>query len=135
MIREDITAPGREMEMPDRITVSNLLEFERLFFDVINTYTAREPFYQIEVKSKFLTLWAYLLREVRILQNTSLTQVAKEYQEEVKRYLDESYSHAVKLEELTDRFHISKFHLLRVFKRIYGSYSDDLRPYGTHQQS
>lgn len=119
MIREDITAPGREMEMPDQITVSNLLDFERLFFDVINTYTNREPFYQIEAKSKFLTLWAYLLREVRILQNSSLTMVAKEYQE-VKSYLDESYSHAVKLEELTERFHISKFHLLRVFKRIYG---------------
>lgn len=119
MIRRDITAPGTDMEMPDQISVSNLLEFEHYFFDVINTYTTREPFYQVEAKSKFLALWAYLLREVRIMQNTSLSPVAKEY-EEVKRYLDENIEHAVTLEELTEHFHISKFHLLRVFKRIYG---------------
>lgn len=119
MIRHDITAPGCEMEMPDRITVSNLLEFERLLFDVINTHTAREPLYQIETKSKFLALWAYLLREVRMEQYPNLTVVASEYQQ-VKRYLDENYSHAVTLEELAEHFHISKFHLLRVFKQIYG---------------
>lgn len=119
MIREDITAAGREMEMPERITVSSLLEFEQYFFDVINTYTCREPFYQLQAKSKFLALWAYLLREVRIRQNTGLTMVVPEYQA-MKRYLDEQYTHNVTLEELSARFHISKCHLLRVFKQIYG---------------
>ena len=60
-----------------------------------------------------------MLREVRMEQYPNLTVVASEYQE-VKRYLDENYSHAVTLEELAEHFHISKFHLLRVFKQIYG---------------
>lgn len=119
MIRDDITAPGREMEMPELLTVSSLVEFEQHFFDVINAYTSREPFYQLQVKSKFLALWAYLLREVRINQKAGLTTVAQEYQQ-IKRYMDENYAHGITLEELSARFHISKFHLLRIFKQIYG---------------
>lgn len=116
--RED-AASGPLMSLPEKIFVRNIRYFEEMLFDIIKENKARSPYFELNMKGLFLRLWTYLLRENDFLSNPSVFSRLGEL-ENIKGYLNGNIDREVTLDELSRAFNISRFHLSRLFKRVYG---------------
>jgi AraC-like DNA-binding protein len=120
MIRSDDTASGSPMELPSCLHIGNIVYFEELLFQIIREFGSRMPFAKIQLKCLFLRLWAYILRENSISQGAGCYFETEEYRN-IREYIEYNADRIVTLDELSDRFHICKYHLLRQYQRIYGT--------------
>lgn len=90
-----------------------------LLYDIINLHRDKQSTTEI-ITSKIITD----ILTISITQQKTLHQIP--YQstgdkiQEVRNYLDSNYMHKISLEDLENKFFISKFHLSREFKKIYG---------------
>ena len=109
------------IEIPSKIKLHKTDHFERLLFDIIEEYQAKLPFYEIHLKGLFLKFWTYLLRELYWENNPETFSVIDRLKE-VKSYLDNNLHREVTLDELAAEFNISKYYLVRLFKKAF-SYS------------
>lgn len=118
LFREDITGHP-DTALPNRIYVRNIGYFEDMLFEIIKEYSAKLPYYEINVRGLFLKLWTFILRE----NNFSLNPVAFSNIEELDRirdYLNCNTDREVSLNELSRHFKMSKYHLARQFKKAFG---------------
>ncbi|MBP1962832.1 AraC family transcriptional regulator [Paenibacillus aceris] len=92
--------------------------FEQLLFDVITEYETKPPYYEFRVKSGMLDLLAHLLREQYYGSRTN-KDGQFEFLSEIRTYIDIRVNQPVTLEELTNKFHVSKFHLIHLFKNMF----------------
>lgn len=115
--RRDLTLEP-EMILPEKFALRNTKLFEEMLFDIIKEFQAKSPYYETAVKGQFLRLWTYLLRENYWNENpeayNSLNELMK-----VKEYLDCNTDREVSLDELAETFNISKYHLVRLFKKVF----------------
>ncbi|MCH4889390.1 helix-turn-helix domain-containing protein [Acidaminobacter sp. JC074] len=115
-IREDLTQDN-QMNLPNLIRLKDTTTFERLLFNIIDEFHDKPPYYESNIKGMFIQLWTYLLRENYFKDhiNASNTALAKE----IKYYLDNNFHQTITLDDLQDKFFTNKFHLIKIFKRIY----------------
>ena len=105
--------------LPNKISVRNINYFEELLFEIIKEFQDRMPLYEISIKGLFIKLWTYILREHQYGSNA----LAYDRMEEFKLIRDYIRSHAkeeLSLEQLSIKFNISKYHLIRLFKKAFG---------------
>jgi Transcriptional regulator containing an amidase domain and an AraC-type DNA-binding HTH domain len=102
---------------PDFIELRHPEHFEELLFELIRTFEEKAPFYFLETKAQLIELLVFLLRE------TSSDGREKARASEMKKvgdYIKTQTTKDVTLDELSLRFNISKYHLVRTFKSVYG---------------
>jgi len=117
--REDVTSDGL-MNLPNKISLKNVDYFESMLFEIIKEYKERTPFYEILIKGLFLKLWAYLLREHKFTLNPIMFNYIDEL-EAVKEFLKTNLDKEINLDILAKEFKISKYHLSRTFKKVFGT--------------
>lgn len=117
--REDVTTDGL-MDLPNKISLKNVDYFESMLFEIIKEYKDKTPFYEILVKGLFLKMWAYLLREYKFISNPGVFNYIDEL-EGVKEFLKTNLDKEITLDILEKEFKISKYHLSRTFKKVFGT--------------
>ena len=81
-------------------------------------FEAKSPYYETSVKGLFLRLWTYLLRENYWNENSEAYNNLDELMK-VKEYINCNTDRDVTLSELSLIFNISKYHLVRLFKKVF----------------
>ena len=117
MIRsDDLNMFG--VNLPVKMELHRVEYFEKLLFDVVEEYQMKLPLYEISAKGLFLKLWIYLLREAYWNSNPEMFSIMEELVR-IKDYLGNNVYKAVTLDELAEKFNISKYHLDRLFKKAF----------------
>lgn len=96
----------------------DLSSFLNTLSALYDAQTSQDSFTEITCH-KYLTDLLFLLLTKPVQQDKE-TQPLNDKLNQIKNYLDEFYSQSISLEQLSSHFFISKFHLSREFKRIYG---------------
>lgn len=112
--RENVIA-----ELPNKLSVRNIGYFEELLFEIIKEFQEQMPFYEISIKGLFIKLWTYILREHQYGSDT-LTYDRLEELKLIRDYIRNHAERELSLAELSSDFHISKYHLIRLFKKTFG---------------
>lgn len=122
LIHEDVFA---QIDIPTVFIPQNPEEFKRLFFEIIDIYSARKYNYEIHYKAKLLELISCILEQ---FEDTSIACVSEEYNHiiSVKNYIDHNFLSVITLDSLARQFYINKFTLMRKFK---ANYNDNIFDY------
>jgi AraC-like DNA-binding protein len=118
LFRVDVTDSFLE-QFPGKIGIRKVDYFEKMFFEIIHEFQRKLPFYETSVKGLFIELWTYLLREIHWSRHPVMYSTMEELFG-IKDYLKHHGSRGVSLDELAREFRISKYHLIRLFKRAFG---------------
>ena len=105
-------------QLPEKLFVHNLMQFEALFFDVIEEYQMKHSFYEISLKAKLLQLLVFLWKEQEQHTLPYSPSVQNEL-ERVRDYIRCSAQHKLTLDSLAKEFNLSKFYLSKMFKARY----------------
>ena len=104
--------------LPDKIILRNTAVFEKMLFGIIDEFRRKLPYYELNIKGLFINLWTYLLREQHWMENGDALS-SMDILTQMKGYLDRHSDEEVSLDELAGQFKISKFHLTRLFKKVF----------------
>lgn len=104
--------------LPNHFRLSQPGAWERLLLELIREQEAKPPFYKLRAKSLLLDMIALLMREQFWANKVKATEQV-ELLMEVRDYLELHANRSVKLEELAERYHFSKFHLIQMFKKLF----------------
>ncbi|WP_135555400.1 AraC family transcriptional regulator [Paenibacillus cymbidii] len=115
--REDLLSAG-PFELPDHMRLRHPAVFEKLLFALIAEYRMKLPFAKLRMQGHFLNLFAYLLREYE-WGRTPLVRDKMPLLLQVEQYLNH-HDADISLDELSNKFHISKFYLARLFQNAFG---------------
>jgi AraC-like DNA-binding protein len=118
LFREDIFNDS-EVNFAEHIRPQNPLIIEKMIFDIIKEFEMKMPFYEINMKGLFIQLFIHLLRENYWAQNPQLFSNMNELYK-IQTFLKHNVTRKVQLDELSEMFNISKFHLIRLFKKAFG---------------
>ncbi|MBU5444529.1 AraC family transcriptional regulator [Paenibacillus sp. MSJ-34] len=116
--RED-TASYPPMELPNHMRFSNPAYLEKMMFDIIHVFTMKMPFYETEAKGIFVQLWTALLREQHLSRHEPVIS-HWERLVRIKQYLHQQADRDISLGELAEMTHLSRYHLIRLFKLAFG---------------
>ena len=116
LIQKDIF---EDINIPYVFTPSNITNFQKTFFEIIELFEKKEYNYELSCKAKMLELLNYILMQFDqtaspkpdIICNPVIT---------VKNYIDNNYISVITLDTLSKQFYINKYTLLRKFKSMYG---------------
>ncbi|BFT71044.1 hypothetical protein PAENIP36_24860 [Paenibacillus sp. P36] len=104
--------------IPNHFRPRDSTHLERVLFDLIREHETKPPYYEFRVKSAMLDLLAILLREQYYGGKTN-KEGQVEFLSEIRTYIDRHVNQNVTLEELSEKFHVSKFHLIHLFKTMF----------------
>ncbi len=113
LVCEDVFA---DVEIPCLFRPENPALFQKLFFDVIEMYSAGAS--QIELKIAMLKVLSLLLLQFDTPKDGKRDKAA--LIDNIKSYIDENYRNIITLDLLADAFYINKFTLMRKFTDAYG---------------
>lgn len=103
------------------ITAQNVNDITDIILKTIDSHSLYTNNTAEYVDSKLITdLLTLLMVESSSYDNTSVPSTSSQKLENVKSYIDKSFQTKLSLDELSDRFFISKYHLSREFKAKYG---------------
>ncbi|WP_308636774.1 AraC family transcriptional regulator [Paenibacillus silvisoli] len=111
--RPNLMADG-PLALPSRIRLRHPKRFEALLFELIEEFQLQLELCDVSCKGLLLTLLTYLIRQNG--QNTA--QPGPDIQA-IRRHLHAKWNSEMTLEELSELFNISKYHLVRTFKKHY----------------
>lgn len=118
LFREDNTFE-MGIRIPGHIRLHNPVMFEKMLFDIIKENEIKLPFYEEKMKGLFIQLWIYLLRECYWKSNpkacSNLDDMIR-----IKSYVNHNIDREISLEQLACIANISKYHLIRLFKKTFG---------------
>ncbi|OCT11761.1 hypothetical protein A8709_28220 [Paenibacillus pectinilyticus] len=103
-------------DLPNHIRPRHAAELERLLFELIREYETKQPFSELRMKSCLLELLALLMREqywdrqMRLNEHTDMLM-------SIRKELELNVNSKIKLDDLSAHYHISKFHLIHLFKQ------------------
>ncbi len=117
LIRED-NCPLFDLKMPSMLRLENIDHFDYLLTNVIEEYQNRQPFSDISLKQSMLRLWVYFLRTV-YWQNNPVSGSNMNQLGQIRDFLDANLTRSVTLDEVAQRFNISKYYLDKIFKKVY----------------
>lgn len=117
MFRKDITSE-LGVQIPGKICLRNPAPFEEMLFSIIREYEMKIPFFETNMKGLFIQLWIYLMRKCH-WSNTP--NVLSNFEEllRIKNYLSHNIYKEVSLDELAAIANLSKYHLVRLFKKAF----------------
>lgn len=104
--------------LPSVMHLRNADKVEAVLMELIEEYDKSEPCRELMLQALFMKLWAILVREY--IRSTRANDY--EHQEElewVRNYMDTHPSESICLDELALKVNLSKFHLIRIFKKVY----------------
>lgn len=104
--------------IPNHCRPRDSAHLERVLFELIREHETKPPYYEFRVKSAMLDLLAILLREQYYGGKTN-KEGQIEFLSEIRTYIDRHVNRNVTLEELSEKFHVSKFHLIHLFKTMF----------------
>lgn len=107
------------LELPNKLSVRNLGYFEEMLFEIIEEFQDRMPLYEINIKGLFIKLWTYILREYHY-GNDEVINCRMDELKHIREYIRSHAEEELSLELLAENFHISKYHLIRLFKKTFG---------------
>jgi AraC-like DNA-binding protein len=107
------------LSIANHIRPQNPLIIEKMIFDIIKEFEIKMPYYEIHMKGLFTQLFVHLIRENYWSQNPRLySNMDTLYR--IQTFLKHNVTRKVTLDELSDMFNISKYHLIRLFKKAFG---------------
>ncbi|ULL13855.1 AraC family transcriptional regulator [Paenibacillus sp. H1-7] len=112
--RPDLLSVG-PFALPNRIRLTHPAVMEQMLFDLIHEYHLRLPYYHLQMKSQLLKLLTYLIRE-RHWSETPQIHAHQSLLLSVRHFITEHTHTDISLDELSTRFHISKYYLTRLFR-------------------
>ena len=118
MIRPDILA-SFGVELPDKLRITDMQNFELLLRDVIYEYENQMPFSDLNAQGTFLRLWSFILRQ-HMWQEHPAAQSGDRMLLQIRHYLNTNTDRAVTLDALAELYNINKFHLVHVFREAFG---------------
>lgn len=118
MIRRDIV-PEFGVDLPDKLVISDMDNFEQLLFDVIYEYENQMPFSDLNAQGTFLLLWSFILRQ-HMWKEHLASMSSDLLLMQIRRYLNTNTNRSVSLDELERQFNINKYHLVHVFRTAFG---------------
>ena len=104
--------------LPNHFRPRNPSQLERLLFELIREHETKPPFYELRIKSCLLDMLALLMREQywgSQMKTGEQTEVLMEIRDDLELHVNRN----VKLDELSSRYHFSKFHLIHLFKQLF----------------
>ena len=104
--------------MPSHFRPGDPLPLEQSLFELIREFETKPPFYELRTKSCLLAILSQIMRE-RYWGSKMKSDGHMELLSEVRTYIDNNAHRSVKLDELSERFHISKFYLIHLFKNMF----------------
>ena len=106
-----------ELEIPPVFEPSNTTEFQKVFFEVIDCFSAKKQNYQLRCKAELLRLLEIILlqfeKEDTRQDNTVIIRT-------VKDYIDGNFTKGITLDALAMQFFMNKFTMMRQFRSCYG---------------
>lgn len=125
--REDCLS-GQMIDLPNHIRLRNPHLAEEKLFDLIQEFERKSPLYEWTVKARLLELLTLLVRE---LDWNSRDEVGahRDRLVDIQEYINGHVHRNITLDELSDRFHLSKYYLIHLFKRAF-----QLSPIQYHQK-
>lgn len=118
MFRKDIFNDST-LNFSDHIRPQTPIIIKKMFFDIIKEFDMKMPFYEIHIKGLFIELLVHLFRENYWVQNPSLYSSMNDLYK-IQTFLKHNVSRKVHLNELSEIFNISKYHLVRQFNKVFG---------------
>ncbi|MZQ83158.1 helix-turn-helix domain-containing protein [Paenibacillus sp. 5J-6] len=104
--------------IPNYFRARDATHLEQVLLDLIREHETKPPYYELRVKSAMLDLLAILLREQYYGGKTN-KEGQVEFLSEIRTYIDRHVNQNVTLDELSEKFHVSKFHLIHLFKTMF----------------
>lgn len=107
-----------DISIPYVFTPFNMGRFQKIFFEIIETFQAKDYNYELLCKSKMLELIDCVLIQFDPAKIIKTDTIAKQVIA-VKNYIDHNYLLHITLDSLSKQFYINKYTLLRKFKVMY----------------
>ncbi|REE69611.1 AraC-like DNA-binding protein [Paenibacillus taihuensis] len=105
-------------DVPSYFRPSDGLPITQALFGLIREFETKPPFYELRMKSALLAILAQIMREQYWGSKTS-SDGHMELLADVRSYIENHANRSVKLDELAERFHLSKFYLIGLFKTMF----------------
>ena len=118
LFRENISENSYPV-IPNHIKLKNTQYFEKMLFEIIKEYEAKLPYGEIQMKGLFIQLWTYLIREIFWDSNPDISSYMKPLLE-IKDYITLNANRNITLDEIQNKFAMSKYHIIQLFKNTYG---------------
>ncbi|NBD26403.1 helix-turn-helix transcriptional regulator [Paenibacillus glycinis] len=118
----------RPYYVPNRFRPIDPLPLEQALFELIREFETKPPFYELRMKSCLLAILSQIMREQWWGSQTK-NDGQLEMLAEVRSYIDHNAHRSVQLDELAERFHLSKFYIIHLFKQVF-----QLTPIQYHQR-
>ncbi|KQX45224.1 AraC family transcriptional regulator [Paenibacillus sp. Root444D2] len=120
---------GALVDLPTYIRLREPSRVEQQLFGIISEFEAKLPLYEWRLKGSLLELITYIVREHawngRLYENS----LHQELLLDIERYIAAHVHRELKLDELSERFHISKYYLIHLFNKVF-----DVSPIQYHQR-
>ncbi|QHW34370.1 AraC family transcriptional regulator [Paenibacillus rhizovicinus] len=104
--------------IPSHFRPGDPLPLEQALFELIREFETKPPFHELRMKSRLLDILSLIMRE-QYWGSKALGGGQLELLSEIRSYIDHNAHRNVNLDELEDRFHISKFYLIHLFKNVF----------------
>lgn len=104
--------------MPTHYRPGNPFPLEQSLFELIREFETKPPFYEVRIKGCLLVILSLMMRE-QYWGGKMKNNGQMELLSEVRSYIDHNVHRSLKLDELSERFHISKFYLIQQFKNMF----------------
>jgi len=109
----------KDICIPSVFTLSDIDNFKKIFFEIIDIFKGKEYNYELLYKSKMMKLLNCILiqfeHNMAIKPHTVYDPVIA-----AKNYIDNNFVSIINLDSLSKQFYINKYTLLRKFKSMYG---------------
>lgn len=106
-------------DIPPVIRLENYKWIRDLFMAIIHEKEKRMVFSDMQTKGLFLQMFSQLLREITLNEQTGKPRGAS-IAWDAQRFLNEHLDRNISLDELSESIHVSKYHLCRQFKKVFG---------------
>lgn len=107
---------GRPVFRPDDLT-----PFQHLHKTLYNIASSDDYIRDMRINGELSSLLTLLMEESWHPEERQSPDLKRQNINAIKQYLDEHYNEKITLDNLTERFFISKYYLTRVFKRQFGT--------------
>lgn len=114
-----LVEPG-EVEFPSLIRTGDPLHYERLFTDLLRTFTERTPGFQLEMRAILLKILRLMYLDTAYAEESAGKQQGREEIDTVVRYLRDHYRENVDFARLAADLALSPNHLRAMFKKATG---------------
>ncbi|MGO4696918.1 helix-turn-helix domain-containing protein [Paenibacillus sp. 2TAB26] len=104
--------------MPTHFRLGDPFPLEQSLFELIREFETKPPFYEIRIKGCLLAILSLIMRE-QYWGSKTKSDGQLGLLTDVRSYIEHNVHRCIKLDELSERFHISKFHLIHLFKNLF----------------